>query len=67
MNEPLLSRKANVASFAREPVRTGSQVAVAGTVWRLAEVVDIPVDQPRSIRQQRTQVHDRVGEMAFGM
>jgi hypothetical protein len=35
-------------------------------LWRLAEVVDVPVDQPRSIGQQRTQVHDRLGEMALG-
>jgi len=45
----------------------GSRVAVSGTLWRLAEVVDVPVDQPRSIRQQRTQVDDRAGEMAFGI
>ena len=44
------SRKANAASFAREPVRMGARVAVSGTLWRLAEVVDVPVDQPRSIR-----------------
>jgi len=43
------SRKANVASFAREPVRMGSRVAVSGTLWRPAEVVDVPVDPPRSI------------------
>ena len=45
----------------------GTRVGVSGTVWRLAEVVDVPVDQPRSIRQQCTQVHDRVGEMALGI
>jgi len=43
------SRKANVASFARAPVRMGSRVAVSGTLWRLAEVIDVPVDQPRPI------------------
>ena len=43
------SRKANVASFAREPIRMGSRVAVSVTLWRLAEVIDVPVDQPRPI------------------
>jgi len=35
-------------------------------LWRLAEVVDVPVDQPRSIGQQRTQVNDRLGAMVLG-
>jgi hypothetical protein len=48
-------------SLARAPV------GVAATLRRLAEVVDVPVDQPWSIRQQRTQIHDRVGEMALGI
>lgn len=45
----------------------GPRVGIAGTLWRLAEVVDVPVDQPRSIRQQRTEVYDRVGEMTLGI
>src|SRR5437660_265850 len=61
------SHEENPASFAREAVRVGPPVGDSGTLWRLAEVVDVPVDQPRSIRQQCTQVHDRVGEMALGI
>jgi hypothetical protein len=36
-------------------------------LWPLAEVVDVPVDEPRSIRQQCTQIHDRIGEMALSI
>src|SRR5258705_13215568 len=55
-----------VSSFAREPIRVGPHGGVSRTLWRLAEVVDVPVDHPRSIGQQRTQVHDRLSEMALG-